>query len=136
MPASMTPPALLSGLRRRGFTVRVIDGSISVIPASRLSSADRQAIRECRDNLLAILTPGAPWDTATALRLMNAADALVERLGVDGRHPKVAAAAAVVTSAHATRDMETLRFAVAEFTAVVRRIAAQNRPTGVARRPA
>ena len=58
---------------------------------------------------------------------MESADALVERLGVNGSRPEVTAAAAMVVSAHATRDMETLRFAVAEFTAIVRRLAASAR---------
>lgn len=69
------------------------------------------------------LVGAEPCDQRVALRLIADADALLERLGVDGQHPAVASAAAMVTSAHATRDLETLRFAVAEFTVVVRRLA-------------
>jgi hypothetical protein len=124
MPVAMSPSALLADLARRGFTVRAVAGAISVAPASGLTPEDRQAIRDRRARLLAILSPREPWDAATALRLMETADALVERLGVDARHPAVAAAAEEVGSAYATRDMETVRFAVAEFVVVVRRLAA------------
>jgi hypothetical protein len=61
---------------------------------------------------------------------MSDADSLVERLGIGGRHPAVRDAAAMVTSAHATRDMETLRFAVSEFTVVVRGVARERVPAG------
>jgi hypothetical protein len=74
--------------------------------------------------LVAALSSGRSWDTAVAIRLMNDADALVERLGVDGNHPEVTAVAEAVVRAHATRNMGTLRFAVAEFGVVVRRLAA------------
>jgi hypothetical protein len=127
MPATMTPPALLTDLAARGFTVRAILGSISVTPASALRQEDRDAIRASRAGLLAILSPAEPWDSATAIRLTEAADALVGRLGVDGRHPDVQAAAGVVVSALAARDLETVRFAVAEFVAAVR-AAATARP--------
>src|SRR5262245_16678586 len=111
MPAT-APRDLLADLARRGFTVRAVAGSISVIPASRLTPGDREAIRERRAELLAILSPAEPWDQKTAIRLMSDADDLVGRLGVDGRHPEITDAAAVVTSALATRDLETVRFAV------------------------
>jgi hypothetical protein len=123
MIATMTPPDLLADLERRGFTLRAVAGSISVVPASGLTPDDRRAIRENRSELLAILSVAEPWDADSAQRLIDGADALVERLGVDGRHPAVAAAAGVVTSALAMRDMETVRFAVAEFIAVVRGLA-------------
>jgi hypothetical protein len=121
MPASITPPALLATLSRRGFTVRAVGGFISVIPASELTADDREAIRQRRDELLAVLSPAEPWNLDTAIRLMDEADALVEQLSVDGRHPAIAAAA-MVSSAFATRDRETVRFAVAEF--AVRPVAA------------
>lgn len=71
-----------------------------------------------------LLTGAEPWDRRAAVRLLLDADALVERLGIDGRHPAVRDAAAMVTSAFGTRDPETVRFAVAEFTALIRRLAA------------
>ena len=46
---------------------------------------------------------------------------------MNGGRPEVTAAAAMVVSAHAMQDMETLRFAVAEFTAIIRRLAASAR---------
>lgn len=70
-----------------------------------------------------LLVGAEPWDQRAALRLIVDADALVEQLGVDGQHPVIVSAAAMVTNAFATRDMETLRFAVAEFTVLVRGLA-------------
>jgi hypothetical protein len=127
MPATMTPPGLLADLAARGFTVRAVLGSISVAPASALRPEDRDALRASRAGLLAILSPAEPWDSATAIRLTAAADALVGRLGVDGRHPDVADAASMVASAFATCDWETVRFAVGEFV-VAARAAATARP--------
>jgi hypothetical protein len=124
MPGTLTPAALLADLLRRGFTVRILAGAISVAPASALTREDRDAIRGFRSGLLAILSPGEPWDTAAALAPMEAADALVERLGVDGRHPSVARAAAKVCGAYAAGSIEALRYACREFEAVVRRLAA------------
>jgi hypothetical protein len=116
----MTAPALLTEFARRGLTLRAVAGRLSVSPATALTVNDREVIREHRDELLAVLSPVEPWNLAMAIRLMHDADALVEQLGVSGRHPAIADAAAMVTSAHATRDMETIRFAVAEFALFVR----------------
>jgi hypothetical protein len=124
MPAELTPSALLADLARRGFTVRAVAGAISVSPASALTPGDRDAIRRLRIELLATLSPGVRWDTATALGLMEAADSLVERLGVDGRHPSVARAAAKVCAAHAAQGMGAVRLACRGFEAVVRGLAA------------
>jgi hypothetical protein len=128
MGAPSTAPALLADFARRGFTLRAASGRLSVSPASALTAADREAVRQRRDELLALLARAEPWDLPTALRLMHDADSLVEQLGVSGRHPAVAAAAATVASALTTRDMETLRFAVAEFAAVVRELARKQSP--------
>jgi hypothetical protein len=78
------------------------------------------------------LAGAEPWDQRTALRLLLDADTLVERLGIDGQLPTIREAAAVVTSALATRDLETVRLAVAEFEAVVRGVAASRRETPAA----
>lgn len=64
-----------------------------------------------------------PWNQDRASRMMYAADALVEHLGVNGNDPEVQSAAAMVHSAVQTRDMETVLYALAEFEAVVRRVA-------------
>ena len=64
------------------------------------------------------------WNSEEASRLMSDADTLVERLGANGTNPEVRAVAALVASAYATRDVETLRFACAEFQAAVRRLSA------------
>src|SRR5262249_6429101 len=104
---------------------------------SKLTPADREALRAHLPALFAELaagqggTPTGPsWDGAEAVRLMARADGLVERLGIDGRHPDVAAAASMVVSAHATRDLETVRFAVGEFTRLVWAIAAAGTEAG------
>ncbi len=70
----------------------------------------------------ATFAPPTAWDQRQANRLMQDADALVEHLGVDGRDPEVKSAAAMVESANATRDMETLLYALAEFDVAVRRV--------------
>ena len=74
------------------------------------------------------LAGAEPWNPAAALRLVFDADALVERLSIDGRLPAVQAAAAMLVSALAARDMETVRFAAGEFAAAVRAAALQKDP--------
>ena len=69
-----------------------------------------------------------PWDRDEARRLTIAADKLPSALGVSGRHPEIATGAAMVASAYATHDMETVRFTVAEFEATVRRCSLKIRP--------
>lgn len=51
---------------------------------------------------------------------MHDADTLVERLGVAGTNPEVHSAAALVASAYATCDMETMLDAVNKFEVAVR----------------
>src|SRR5262245_61881782 len=63
-------------------------------------------------------------DLGEAMRLMESADELVEQLGVDGRHPLIAAATAELCSAFANRDTARVRSGVAEFMALVRSLAA------------
>jgi len=60
------------------------------------------------------------WDQRAAIRMVLEADALVARLDIDDQLPAIQNAAATVTSALATRDMETVRFAVVNFAAEVR----------------
>jgi hypothetical protein len=123
MSASLTAPAILDDFARRGFTLRAVADRLCVSPASALTTTDREVIRERRTELLAILTPAEPWNLEAAIHLLHEADSLVERFGVSGRHPAVADAAAMVASAFATGDMETVRFAVAEFTALIQKLA-------------
>jgi hypothetical protein len=123
MPAPITAPALVADFARRGFTLRAVAGRLSVSPATALTTTDRETIRERRNELLSVLSPGEPWDLVTAVRLMHEADTLVVQLGVSGRHPAVVAASAMVTSAFATHDLETVRFAVSEFAVLIRRLA-------------
>ena len=66
-----------------------------------------------------------PWDEREARVLVGACRASVIRLGVDTEDPELAAAAAVVTSAMATRDMETVRFACSEFAVAIREVASR-----------
>src|SRR4051812_43358900 len=69
-----------------------------------------------------LTAPTRDW-CREALVLLEAAEALVEKLGVSGRHPDVKDAAAVVTSAYNSGDLETVRFACSEFVATVRLVA-------------
>ncbi len=128
----MTTAALLDALRRRGITLSTVAGRLVVRPATALTTDDRAAIKDHLAELIAVLAAGpssargqpaaarATWHQQMALRLMFEADGLVEKLGVDGRHPVVADAAALVVSAHAVRDMAALRLALCEFETAVR----------------
>ena len=136
----MSTAALVERLRARGFTFVVEDRAVRIRPASALTAADRQAIQADLPALVALLaqTDGAgghsdsttehvvavasrePWDAREAARLMAAADAVVERLGVDGRSPEISQAAARVLSALATQDLESVRIACGEFEIAVR----------------
>ncbi len=125
----------LDAITRQGIEVSVSpSGPLQVRPASRLSAGDREWLRDHARVILtylgtvagtaaALLSGQEPWNVRVALQLMNDADAMVERSGVDGRHPVVKESAAMVASAFVTRDMETLRFAFGEFTTLVRRLA-------------
>jgi hypothetical protein len=64
----MTPVAFLAQLRESGFTVSVIDGRVKVSPASRLTDADRAAIRDHKGEFLALLAPAAPPASALPRR--------------------------------------------------------------------
>lgn len=50
-------------LAARGFRLAVQDGRLVVAPASRLADDDRDAIRNCRDDLLALLAKGPEPDS-------------------------------------------------------------------------
>ena len=125
----------LNEFRARGVVVSVSPaGKLQVRPASLLTLEERGWVIAHANEILARLTGAAantdvtlsgnePWNRRVAIKLMADADALVERLGVNGRHPDVRNAAAMVASASDTRDLETLRFAVTEFKLVVREVA-------------
>lgn len=123
----MSASTLVAALRARGFSLRVDAGSLRVTPKSSLTPSDRIAIRAELPALIKDLSPGEPWDQTEANRLMVAADSLVERLEVEGRHPEIDSAASMVRSANAARDLETVRLACSEFEAVVRAVAARSR---------
>lgn len=131
----MSTSEMIDALRHRGITLSVVAGKLVARPASALTGHDREVIRGSAQELVAALTAErepdlevdgevgrATWDQSAALRMMFDADTLVERLGIDGRHPEIAAAAARVTAAHMTRDMLSLRRAVSEFETTVRRV--------------
>lgn len=125
----MSPADLIAYAADRGVRLRELGGRLRCLSVGPLPEDLRTILVARKAELLAHLgspPPGGaePWDGREARRLMEAADALVERLGVDGRHPAVAASAAAVASAYRVRDMETLQLAVAEFEVAVRRQAA------------
>lgn len=110
-------------------------GTLQARPASLLTTEERAWLGANAGAILAHLkgaggadTPvvpsaGEPWDRRVAIKLMEDADALVERLGVSGHHPDVRDAAARVASAYAARDLETVRLNVSEFKLLVRDLA-------------
>lgn len=60
----MDAKALVQDLRQRGFRLRVDGDRLLVAPAARLTEADREAIRRCRDALVALLGGDmfpSPW---------------------------------------------------------------------------
>lgn len=132
----MTPTditAALIAFAERGIAVTVSpSGTLQVRPASALAPEDREWLGTNAGAILvhleaavaptrtATLSGREPWDVRVALKLTTDADALVAQLGVDGRHPTVVDAAATVVSAYETHDLETIRFAVAEFVVAVR----------------
>lgn len=78
-----SPAALLASLRQRGFTLsyerpEADHWLLHVIPTNKLTTADRQAIREHKDALLDLLwheqpsvydnLPAVPWTDPTAWR--------------------------------------------------------------------
>lgn len=99
----MDAPALLEDLHAAGLSVQATDGRLLVTPASRLTDAQRTAIRETRDALLQLLArppglvphllPGLqPEDAAPAtladpdtLRLLLV---VLDRLGVTDRQER------------------------------------------------
>lgn len=115
----MTAAALLDALRGRGLELRDAGGRLEVRPAGRLTPVERGAIRSHLTELLALLA----WDQAAALRGMEAADALVEGLGVSGSDPRVRSAAESITGTYAARDAVAFRAAVDALGGVVRRLA-------------
>jgi hypothetical protein len=125
MNAVPNPPRQLAALARRGIVLTVApSGALQVQPASQLTEDERKWLRANAATVLvrlreaaegaqsAGLTGNEPWDDRVALALMDAA--------VDGSNPAIRDAAAMVNSAFAARDLETLRFACAEFMATVR----------------
>jgi hypothetical protein len=101
---------------------------LTVRPSSALTPGDRAAIVRHLPGLVAAVAagvrPAGACDAAAAVRLLTEADTLVERLGVSGTHPAVAAAAGMVCRAYAAGDPAAVRCVVAEFERVVRAVAA------------
>ena len=129
----MSPAALIALAAGRGVRLQVVGGALRCVSAGPLPDDLRDLLAARKQELLVHLggrsiTRGQTWAQGEANRLMEAADALVERLGTDGRLPAVQAAAAMVVSALAARDMETVRFAAGEFAAAVRAAALQKDP--------
>ena len=129
----MSTAELMDTFRRRGIALSADAGRLMVRPATALTPDDREAIRRYLPELVAVLAvAGTPspcpetavasnsWNRATAHQLMFDADTLVERLGVDGRHPVISTAAARVTDAHMAHDLLALRRALTEFETAVR----------------
>ncbi len=145
----MNAVALLNALRHREIAVSIVGGQLVVRPAAKLTSDDREAIRCHLPELITTLTKESKlptdlmsssvpdsWDQQAAIRMMFDADTLVESLGVDGRHPAITATVAQVSRAHAAQNMGALRFALGEFTTLVRKLAVQSESECESRRSA
>jgi len=126
-----TLESFLADLNRRGVAVWTVNGQVAVRPAHRLTTVDQAMIREHREALVALLssTTTAPWNLTTALRLMDAADAAVNRSGVSGSHPEIQAGVAMVSTAYAAKDLSRVRAGCDAMKAVVLRLSARSAPT-------
>jgi hypothetical protein len=128
----MSPADLIQHAASRGVRLRAVGGVLRCLSAGPLPDDLRDLLTTHKAELLAHLAdPPRPrpdlWGRRTALRLMEAADELVEHLGADGRQPEVIEAAARVTGAYATRDLQAIRLAIAAFTTRVAALAAPHR---------
>jgi hypothetical protein len=123
MPVASNTLRVLADLADRRFRVRAVAGSVRVSPASALTDADRQAIRQNRGGLLGLLAETDVWDLPAVIGWVCDADELVERLGVRRTHPEVLALARTAVAVQRLENMTAMRSALAEFTALVRRLA-------------
>jgi hypothetical protein len=83
--------------------------------------------RPRRSELTYPVDPSAVWDAAGAIALMNAADDIVERLGVSGSDPVIRTAADRIVSAYRACDMDKVRHAARAFEDEVHRAAGGDR---------
>ena len=88
-------------------------------PAGRLTPSERGAINSHLSELLAVLA----WNQDATLRSTEDADALVERLEVSRRDPRVQAAAGAGTEIYAPRESMAFTTAIATFRTLVCRLA-------------
>lgn len=73
--------ALLSDLHSRGITLIADGEKLTVQPASRLTDADRAAIRQSRPDLLRILTETHPTPTSPVAVVLDL-DAIADAVGI------------------------------------------------------
>jgi hypothetical protein len=132
----MSTLAIIANLQGRGLSLTVVGDQLHIHPKVLLTEGDRGAIRTHLREIITSLAASGPgkrsigsttgrptgiaWDLSEAMRLMTEADDLVSQYAIDGRHPTVLEAAAVVGSAYASQDWETFQFALAEFRVAVR----------------
>jgi len=126
---AMTPPAVIVNAADRGIRLWLENGSIRYWSPSALDPSIRQELAANKSAVIAYL---GHWSRPEAARLVAEADALVARLGVDGRDARVWAAAEAVTRATTAGDMVQLRLRVAEFEGLVRRLAEKPEPVQLA----
>ena len=103
-------------------------------PPTAVTSADLSSYTSFLSSPPPFTSPGWGRHLAEVRRLLVSADNLVASLSVDGAHPGISAAAAMVASAVLTGDIETVRFAVSQSLVVVKQTAAaqhhSRQPTG------
>lgn len=113
--------ALIAEASRAGVTIVVSDGTLTVSGPARAAALGRELVAR-KPEVFAYLA-ASHWDGTAAVRLMEAADAAVERHGCRGADPRVQDAAAQACEAYRRRDTGALARACAE----VARLAASDR---------
>jgi hypothetical protein len=112
----VTTAALLDSLTARGVRLEAADGKLRWRPREALTAEDVAALAACKGELLALLTPPAPWDPAEADALVRSALALDYHTD-PGRWAAVSRLADAVDAAFLAKDLAGLRAAVGAYRA-------------------
>ncbi len=118
----MSLAELIATADARGIRLWVEGGRLQCWSPVPLTDDVRSLLLAHRPGLVTYLA-AVRWDRSEANRLMEAADALVEELGVNGLAPKIQAAAGRVGAACQAGRLPALRAGIAEFERVVRVVA-------------
>ncbi len=119
----------------RGVVIVVTPtNTLQVRPASLLTPEDRGWFCANAKAIIGLLNDtrsataqtapscGEPWDEELANELVENAKLRLKRSGLTSNHQELQDGIAMLANAFATRDLETVRFAVTEFQILVREI--------------